>query len=255
MTNRILLLLLTTLFLCTASGQSNISASRFNAELQKIQNAYKTSEMLKMNIHSFLAYADKPGNIDSSASAYYLKGDLVRGNLSDGSVYMINDRYSVYALPSHREMVIDTVKASELRIRDPRLNPLQLIDTAMTDSLLSYRLSDYDATYQQLKIYPKTGSEISEATIIYDRSSGRVRVSEYIVPYMESVLKPDSSGIDYVERSYRVTMVFDVQWVTEDEYGWFNEQAFFIQNGGRYEAVGPYTGYKIKVLFKEAADN
>ena len=255
MTNRILLILSAILSLFTAVGQSNISAGRLNEELLKIRAAYNTGDMLKMNIHSYLANADKPGSIDSSVSTYYLKDDIVRGNLSDGSVYLTNQRYTVYALPAYLEMVIDTVNEADLKIKDPRLNPLQLIDTAITDSLLSYRLSDYDLTHKQLKMYPKGGSEISEASVIYDYQTGRVRISEYIVPYMESVLTADSSGIDYVEKKYRVTMVFDTQRVTGDRSEWFDEKAFFTIQQGRYIPAGAYAGYKVKVLFKDDEEN
>ncbi|MDA3615535.1 hypothetical protein [Polluticaenibacter yanchengensis] len=252
MNHRIALYLIAFLSVLKGSSQGNVSAETLNAEFLKIQNAYKTNEMLKLNVYSFIGYPDRPGNIDSNETVYYMMGDKIRGNLSDGSVYMMNDKYAVYVLPDSKEMIIDTINLPV--IKDPRFSPFQLLDTTLLDSLISFHLSAFNSEHNILKIYPKHGAEISEASIIYNKTNGRIRKSTYYLPYQVPVFRSDSSGFDHVEKNYKLSMIFDDQWVTDQSNDYFDEKSFFSISNGKYRGVSLYSGYTIKVIFRQEED-
>lgn len=215
------------------------------AELGKIYSAYNTPELMKLTINSSLAVSDNPGvKVDSTVGAYFLQGENVLGNISDGTTYLQNSRWSVLLLSDVRQMYIDSARPGQF---NPKASPLGLADPALYDSIASYEMFDKDTATKVIRMVMKPGNMIMDGKVFFSKRTHLLTFAQYKMPFTEELY--DSTGTPYTSVSpskyYLLTMRFSETWPDDPAAEIFSERQYFRKEGEAFVPAAPYSDYTV----------
>jgi hypothetical protein len=239
-----LLILLALVSFVQTQGHAQTAAA-VQAELVKIYGAYNTTTLMKLTIYSSLAVSDNPGvKVDSTVGAYFLQGQNVLGNVSDGTTYLQNNRWSVLLLSDLRQMYVDSARRGQF---NPKASPLGLADPALFDSIAKYEMFDKDTATKVIRLVMKPGSMITDGKIFYNKGTHLLTFAQYKMPFTEELY--DSTGTPYISVStskyYLLTMRFSETWPDDPSEEIFNERQYFRKEGDLFLPAPAYSDYTV----------
>lgn len=249
-----ILLLFSSMLMST--GLSNVfgqaSYATVREEMKKIYKAYLSDGLLELTINTSLySSADLQKKIDSTEGNYYIQGDKVLGNISDGTSYLHNGKWTVMVINESKQMYIDSSGAGKM---EPKVNPLQILDSLAFDSVATYTIYTLDTNTNAIKAVLPPGGEIIEGTMIYNSQTHQLIQASYIIPYVEeykgssdtSTYTPPPPGSMY----YLLKLNYSSVWKT-DYSDVFNERRYFRKEGDHYLPTDAFKDFNIVTQFNE----